>query len=184
MKIRQCLLTQMTSQRRVVTQLTRLTREFAMASGPPVIEELVPRLASSDPSIRNGAALNLRDLAESGVSVPVEPFLSAISDPANHDNRGTLVYAIQMLDCTGYFAQIFDLTLHGNFECQNHALAILDEQAMRLTPEMLREAGEKLSVFIPSGNMTGEDAEALRAELVEILSRLGEEVEPDPPDPG
>ena len=148
---------------------------------PPALAGLVSRLSSSDPFIRNGAALDLRDLAESGTSVPVEPFLAAISDLANRDNRGTLVYALQMMDCTECFASLFDLALHGNFECQNHALTILEEQAIRVTPGLLREAEQRLRAFIPPGNMTGEDAELLRAELAEILSRLGDEIGPASP---
>src|SRR5262245_38744739 len=135
-----------------------------MPSGPPALAELLPRLASTDPSVRNGAALDLRDLAESGVSVPVEPFLSAISDPANRENRGTLVYALQMMDCSGCFTHLLDLVLHGNFECQNHALAILEEQAVRVTPDVLREAEEEVRAFLPPGEMSLEDAELLRGE--------------------
>jgi hypothetical protein len=154
-----------------------------MESGPEGFAELLPRLASSDRSARNGAALDLRDLAESGVRFPIEPFLSAISDPANRDDRGTLVYALQMLDCSGAFALLFDLALHGNFECQNHALAILEEQEMRVTPELLGEAEGKLRDYNPPNHMTSEDVELLRAELLETLSRLREEVEPDSPGP-
>jgi hypothetical protein len=151
-----------------------------MESGPSALAELIPRLASPDPTIRNGAALDLRDLAESGAFVPVAPFLSAISDPAHHENRGTLVYALQMMDCSGCFAQLLDLALHGNYECQNHALAILEEQAMRVTPEVLWEAEKRVRAFIPPGNMSGEDAELLRAELLVILSRLGNGADPEP----
>jgi hypothetical protein len=154
-----------------------------MDSGPQGFAELLPRLASSDRSARNGAALDLRDLAESGTSIPIEPFLAAISDPANRDDRGTLVYALQMLDCSGCFALLFDLALHGNFECQNHALAILEEQELRVTRELLGEAERKLRTYIPPDHMTGEDVELLRTELMETLSRLREEVEPDPPRP-
>lgn len=123
----------------------------------------------------NVAALDLRDLAESGVSVPAEPFLAAISVPVNRDNRGTLVNALQMVDCSDCFAPLFDLALDGNYECQAHALAILEEQEFRVTPGLLDEAERKLRAFIPPDDMTGEDAGLLRAELAKILSRLSDD---------
>ena len=51
------------------------------------------------------------------------------------------------MDCSGCFAELIQLALHGNFECQNHALTILEEQSMRVTPELLREAEEMVKVF-------------------------------------
>lgn len=154
--------------------------EQNLESCPPNVGELLLRLASSEPSVRNRAALDLRDLAESGASIPVEPFFTAVADPANRDNRGTLVYALQMMDCSEYFTELFELALHGNFECQNHALTILDEQPMRVAPRLLREAEDTVRAFTPPMNMSGEVTELLRTDLLATLSRLGGGDLPDP----
>ncbi len=136
------------------------------------IDELLRLVTSKDASVRDGAALELRDLAESGVSVPVEPFFTAIEDPANRDHRGTLVYALQAMDCSQQFARLFDLALDGSYEVSMHAYAILSEQPMAVTPDMMKDAQAKLSAFTPTSRMTEEDVVLMKAELAEVLARL------------
>jgi hypothetical protein len=136
------------------------------------VEELLPLITSKSASVRDGAALELRELAESGVQVPVEPFLAAIKDPANRDHRGTLVYALEAMDCSQQFDLLSDLALHGDYEVSLHAYTILSEQPMAVTPLMVQRAEARLSSFAPPGHMTEEDAVLMKAELAEVLARL------------
>jgi hypothetical protein len=138
------------------------------------VEELLPLIASKSASVRDGAALELRDLAESGVHVPVEPILAAIKDPANRDHRGTLVYALEAMDCSQQFECLFDLALHGDYEVSLHAYTILSEQPMAVTLLMVQQAEAKLSSLTPPSHMTEEDAALMKAELAEVLARLGD----------
>ncbi len=132
-------------------------------------ESLLPLLASPEPAIRHEAALKLRDL---GNNAAVEPLFAAIINPANVNHRGTLVYALQTLDCSNYFSQLFDLALFGGYEVQCGALTILEEQTMRTSLTELKDAETKLSTYVPPRPMSEEDANLLRAELSAILAKL------------
>ena len=57
-----------------------------------------------------------------------EPHIRAMTDPLTHADRGTLVRALQPLDCSGCLRFFVQLTLTDTFEVQNHALQILYEQ--------------------------------------------------------
>ena len=116
--------------------------------------------------------MELRDLAESGVRVTVEPFFAAIEEPANHNNRGTLVYALEVMDCSLYFVCLFDLALQGNYEVSLHAYTIISEKAMDVTSLMVQEAEAKLASYTPPSHMSDEDSQFMKAELADILGRL------------
>lgn len=133
------------------------------------LETLLPLLASSDPAVRDKAALALHDL---GDSAAVAPLLKAISEPANANHRGTLVYALQALDCTKHFLPLFDLALSGSYEVQCHALTILGEQAMQVTTSELKDAEAQLHAYLPPAHTSSEDADQLKAELGVILAKL------------
>jgi HEAT repeat protein len=129
----------------------------------------VTALASSDPKMRNIAASHLREL---GDDAAVDPLLTAAKLPANANNRGSLVYALQTLDCSRQFTRLFDLALTGNYEVQCHALTILDEQPMKPSHAELAAAQAKLDAFVPPDHMTEDDVDRFKSELSEILLHL------------
>ena len=84
---------------------------------PNPLEESVPllkALQSIDPKERDEAAMDLRDVAEAAVPA----LLRAIHEPANKNNRGTLVYALMAFNCSKYFSKLFSLAVTGNYEVQ------------------------------------------------------------------
>ena len=135
------------------------------------VDSLIRLLASHDPAIRNDAALELREL---GDAAAVGPLLTAAEKPANANDRGTLIYALQTLDCSSHFARLFDLALTGSYEVQCHALSILENQRMQATSLEVATAREKLEAYSPPGHVSEEDAELLCDELRTILRRLEE----------
>ena len=89
------------------------------------INELIEKLKSRDPDVRNSSALELREIGDNSA---VEPLLVEIFNPDNTNNRSTLVYALESLDCSRYFWEIFQLALSTKADVQMSALAILFEQ--------------------------------------------------------
>ena len=137
-------------------------------AGEPEFGQLVSLLGSSDGAVRNGAALRLRDLQDNRA---VEPLFQAIHVAANINNRGTLVYALQTLDCSEHFTDLFQLALHGNYEDQCMALIILEEQEFAADDAQLAKASEDLLAFLANPPAI-ENVELLAVELQAVLVRL------------
>ena len=117
---------------------------LAQIGGKAALDILLPLLSSPASWTRNAAALGLRDI---GDNAAVEPLVHAISALGPQDDRGTLVYALQSLDCSRQFRFLFDLTLCDVFELQNHALAILKEQEFQYAQADITEAQDKLDIY-------------------------------------
>lgn len=91
--------------------------------------KILAALADTDPRIRDRAALQIHAFAEEAV----EALLEAIHRPANSKHRGTMMYALAQLNCSGRFLEIFKLAATpDNFEVQYFAIQILKQQ--RLEP--------------------------------------------------
>jgi HEAT repeat protein len=91
---------------------------------------LISLLSSRNPVIRDRAALGLHELKD---NTAVEHLFKAISRPENVNHRGTLVYALESMDCSGKLVEVFDLLFYGNAEVKMGAEAILDEQEFEFT---------------------------------------------------
>ncbi len=109
-----------------------------------VVDHLVELLRSPHGQIRNRTALVLRKIGDNRA---IEPLMTAIQLRANKNNNGTLIYALQTLDCQHLFSFLFDLVIDGNYEVECMALAILKEQEFEVTPAMLAEAKHKLDEY-------------------------------------
>lgn len=91
------------------------------------IESLIENLRSPDGKTRNTAALDLMDSADPRA---VQPLIDAIREPANENNRGTLVYALGEFDCSDHIDLLVDLVLDGNYEVSSCAFNILTEMSI------------------------------------------------------
>ena len=132
-------------------------------------DALLSSLESSEPAVRNDAAIELRDL---GNNLAIEPLFKAIHKPENKNYRGTLVYALGGLDCSSHFLQIFDLALAESYEVRWGALSILDEQHFFVNFEALNDAKAKLDRFSRVPNMCEEEFAELKTQLEELLLSL------------
>ncbi len=136
--------------------------------------QLLKELQSADPQARNKAALVLRDIAEAAVPA----LLRAIHEPANENNRGTLVYALGVFNCSEHFSALFSLAVSGNYEVQCHALSILQEQRFAPTTQERREAKQQLN-GLQQRQDNPPDTELLCSELHEVLAQLqADELQP------
>ncbi len=105
---------------------------------------LLPLLGSPLAQTRDAVALALRDIADNAA---VEPLVAAIRSPATAGHRGTLVYALETHDCSGYFLFVFDLALNDTYEVQNHALTILNAQQFWYDQGDLDTAQARLNAY-------------------------------------
>ena len=93
------------------------------------IEALLLDLKSSDPSVRDKAAIELMDL---GNAAAIHPLLEAIARPGNANYRGTLVYALSRFDCLEHVEFLVDLAVTGNYEVSCGAFNIIDGTELTL----------------------------------------------------
>jgi hypothetical protein len=82
-------------------------------------------LAGTDVLLRNRASIGLHDLGDSRA---VEPLMKAILRKENENYRGTMVYALDTLDCSALLPHLFDLLFYGNAEVRMRAASVLDHQ--------------------------------------------------------
>lgn len=114
---------------------------LALIASSEAIDVLTHLLTNRDGQIRNAAALALREI---GSNSAVLPLLEAIQLPENHNNRSTLVYALEALDCGRHFIEIFELALASKIDVQASALNILDEQTFSYSLDEIAKASAML----------------------------------------
>lgn len=112
--------------------------------GTDVVDSLIRLLRSTDGRSRNRAATALREIGDDRA---IEPLVTAINVPENCNNRGTLVYALQTLDCGSYFLFLFGLVIEGNYEVRSMALMILESKNSRLHLQCLRRQRTSLMLM-------------------------------------
>jgi HEAT repeat protein len=87
-------------------------------------KDLIQDLKSTDPAIRDKAALDLMDI---GNDEAVPYLIEAIRAPGNENYRGTLVYSLSGYNCGEYLEYLVDLCLKANFEVSSNAFNIIEE---------------------------------------------------------
>ena len=98
--------------------------------GDEVLNFLIQVLKSSNASQRNSAALALREIGDNRAA---EPLWQEILNPQNRNQRATMVYALERLDCSQKLPELFDLLFYGSYEAQMYAGTILDEQVFEFS---------------------------------------------------
>ncbi|WP_162426348.1 HEAT repeat domain-containing protein [Pontibacter pudoricolor] len=104
--------------------------------GDEVLTFLIQLLNSKDPILRNCAALALKDIQDNKA---VEPLLEAIFKKENHNYNGTLVFALEGLDCSQKLKEIFKILFYESYEAKISAYSILSKQEFEFTAEDLHE---------------------------------------------
>jgi hypothetical protein len=95
-------------------------------------DHLIKLIESEDPIVRNAAALKLKDLKDDRAIVPL---LNSIFK--NRNFNGTMVYALESLNCEKHFINIFKILFHEGYEAKIAANSILNEQVFEFTQEDL-----------------------------------------------
>ena len=93
--------------------------------GDEVLNFLIQVLKSPNALQRNSAALVLREIGDNRAA---EPLWQEILNPRNRNQRATMVYALERLDCSQKLPELFDLLFYGSYEARMYAGTILEEQ--------------------------------------------------------
>ena len=115
-------------------KIKNATNHLFNLGGKENIDYLLGLLDHKDSSIRNAVALTFRD---NKFNEAVEPLFKSINKEENKNYRGTMVYALQMLDCSHKLQEIFKLLFYGNYEVKMGVLTILEEQKFEFTKDDL-----------------------------------------------
>src|SRR5689334_20446993 len=108
-------------------RMTESANRLFEIGGQENIDYLVELLDQSNPLIRNAVALTFMD---NKFDDALEPLLQSITKKENKNARGTMVHALQELDCSKKLRELFDILFAaaGNVEVQVGILAVLDVQ--------------------------------------------------------
>jgi hypothetical protein len=79
---------------------------------------------ADNPNERNKLAILLSDF---GKELAIIPIIKMIKDPRTKGNRGTLLYALEELDCSLYLDFLFSLMIEDNFEVSRQAYLIIEK---------------------------------------------------------
>ena len=102
---------------------------------------LVELLDQENPWTRNVVAITFRI---NRFNAAVDPLFHAITKPENSRYNGTLVYALEKLNCGHHLGELFSILFGaaGNWEVQASALCILEEQIFEFIRDELRTIAE------------------------------------------
>lgn len=104
-----------------------------------VLAFFINLLDSANPDHRNIAALALKDMRNDQA---VNPLFEAIFKPENHNNNGTMVYALESLECKNHFVDLFKILFYESYEAKVSAYKILSEQIFEFNQEDLIQIQE------------------------------------------
>ena len=110
--------------------------KLAKIGGDDGINFLIGLLELGNVAIRNRAALALREIEDNRA---LNPLLKAIFKPENKNYNGTLVYALETLDCKSKLVEIFQILFYHQYESKMGACTILEEQIFEFTSNELLE---------------------------------------------
>ncbi|WP_426492721.1 HEAT repeat domain-containing protein [Hymenobacter sp. 102] len=108
--------------------------QLANLPGNQGFDALLSLLSDTNPRARNAAALALRGRADNRA---IEPLLAAIRTPNTRGYNGTLVYALQTLDCRHHLKELFEILFYQGYEAKQMAMQVLEEQEFEFTTEDL-----------------------------------------------
>ena len=109
--------------------------------GQENIDYLIKLVEQENSKIRDVVALLIRD---NELNEALEPLLKSINKKEFKGYTGTMVYALEKLDCSKKLNELFDLLFGGSsYEVQNHVLTILNEQTFEFTTEDISRIKEK-----------------------------------------
>jgi len=172
---------------------------------PPMTEceSLIHQLDSGDPRVVRQAAFDLADsgcleaapcllqmfhesgldtmgalayaLGELHVQEAKPRLLELMKDPRTRGSRGSLMYALMVLDCNDDYEDILDFTRGDTWEVRQKALIILDEIAPFQSTDVLVSGRARLIAWLEDASLGDEArshlAEAVEAHDIELRSR-------------
>ena len=132
-----------------IKELTAYFAELSIQEQQEFIKYLIYNLNScqmpEDNLKRNTIVLVLADL-KCNEAVPV--IINLIQEQAESNYIGTLVYALQDLECAEYLEQIYYLIYKGNYEVRHNIFDLLEKNKNKMSPEIHRKICSNLEKAI------------------------------------
>jgi hypothetical protein len=107
--------------------------------GSDIVDFLISLLSLNDSGIRNRAALALEEIKDNKA---VDPLLTSIFKKENFNYNGTMVFALEALDCSKYLKEIFKILFYQGYEAKVSAQAILTNQKFYFTDQDIIEINQ------------------------------------------
>ncbi len=115
-----------------------VAEELVLVMGKSADDFFIECLKSASSSIRNRAALSLKELKSSKA---VKPLIEGVIYPIDPKRCGTLAFALESYDCGENLTDIFRIMFYSNYECKMSAHNILSEQRFSFDKRDLIEIG-------------------------------------------
>jgi HEAT repeat protein len=125
-------------------------------------------IKSCNVHVRNAAALAVR---EEKIQDSVPYLIESIMNKDNENQRGTMVYALESLDCRELFDFLFRLALEANYECRSIACDILWDQGFMVSDQDIDDAEAFLNQWEETQDYRDDD-EILFKHLRQVISEL------------
>ena len=134
--------------------------------GNDAVPALIGLLKSPSADTRNAAALAFRDIGDSDA---VGALFDAIKAPENRENRATLVYALETLDCREHFLDVVELAFSSKWDVRLAAMNILSEQGFLVNDDDVKKAHKLIDAALSSGSGDDHDwIEQIRVRLADF----------------
>lgn len=115
-----------------------------------IIDFLISQINNELPEIRNRSALYLRGIRSNRA---VKPLFEAILNPRNRNYNGTLVYALETLDCSNHLTNLFKILFFESFEAKVSAFVVLEEQIFEFSKDDLNFIKSLWLIYISNDNI-------------------------------
>ena len=109
-------------------------RRLGKLGGKDITDFLISLLEQSNSGIRNRAALALEEIRDDKA---LKPLLKSIKKKKNFNYNGTMVFALESLDCSKHLIEIFEILFYQTYESKMSAMSILDTQIFEFTKDDL-----------------------------------------------
>lgn len=118
--------------------------------GSSKVTEAVPDLVSllkkvQSCNLRNNIALALADIGEQSA---LEPLMSLIKSKKTEGCRGTLIYALQSLDCSPILIDLVELVINGGFEVSCEAFDAIESVELLFPLDDIQSGYQKVELAI------------------------------------
>jgi len=120
---------------------------------------------TSDPVIRNAAAVGLRELGDERA---LSPIVSLINDPKTEGYRGTLIYALEGFDCGRLLPFLIEQVITGNFEVSHQAFSVIESIDVEIESKTLDFCTQR----VKNALLQNDEKPDLLEDLIDLLNDM------------
>jgi hypothetical protein len=122
---------------------------------------------TTDPIIRNAAAVGLRELGDERA---LKPIVSLINDPKTEGYRGTLMYALEGFECCNLLPFLIEQVIAGNFEVSHQAFSLIESIDVELDSRTVNSYTQQIEDAL----LQNEEKADLLEDLIDLLNEMSD----------